>query len=702
MKLEQDIFPDFYQSRECIMEEQEPGLFTGRKQQLEYFWYNLYRQANRQHPWNLALTAQRKSGKSAFLARCFNLAFWEQEEIIPFYYSLQEEQYRHLKPLCYDILFEFAKQAVAFALQDPAIVKINRPELFRELLKNRPEPWKVDILDSWEYAYPKKIEAAIGPDRLNHVWLFINEMSNLFHKSCVFIFDEAQELARCVLHEAAEAKYPSLEGIDPQLLQKYILPSHESLKFIHNNARIWILLSGSCVSMLMYRVISHGLENRFQKTPMEPLGQDEAMELVRKIVTSKKVNGHDRIAEQVYELVGGNPFYITTLFEQDLWQARKTFDSPAAVEAAYRREVLEQRGKIFRFWNEHLRKNAEVLNHETPEEQRKTYQLLRYIASVRGEELPYWKLETAFPEMDNLMPKLLKLQEADLLLTDVDLRRESGEVYGLRDNVLAVAVTNIYYRQLFNDPHSKHKEEELRKAMRGEILEVVKTVVKPLRRKVKKVVNTVKPLRSKVKTIEHRVENLDDRETDTGKQLTHMRAEVKQTRQRASRAVKTVAAQVNKLESDVAALTRNVRAERGTAALVKGIKRQNQVKKLLCQAAQAGQGFFAGYELLERHLSSLRIADPHGKGCEIDLAGKIVETATGKSALLVVEVKDQKAKVSLAQAQKLLQALKTAQRDFKLPVVGLYLTTSGEFTKTAIALLDRNRVKYGKIAAFVG
>jgi hypothetical protein len=35
MKLERDVFPDFYKSRECIAEEPCAELFTGRKQQLE-------------------------------------------------------------------------------------------------------------------------------------------------------------------------------------------------------------------------------------------------------------------------------------------------------------------------------------------------------------------------------------------------------------------------------------------------------------------------------------------------------------------------------------------------------------------------------------------------------------------------------------------------------------------------------------------
>ncbi len=481
MKLERDVFPDFYKSRECITEEPDADLFTGRKQQLEFFWNNLYRQANRSHPWNIALSSQRKSGKSAYLARCFNLAFWEQEEVIPFFYSMQEEQYRHIKELCYTMLFTFARQAVAFVLKDPAIAAIESQQNFKKLLQKRREPWAKMVLCYWQETYPEKIENAIGPDRLNHVWLFINAMSHVFEKRCLLIFDETQELACRVLHESAEKKFPDLSKVKPRDLQNYVMPSHESIKFIHNNARIWILVSGSCVSMLMYQVIAHGLENRFQKVRMQPLVKEEALELVVKIAQTRNIKVYQGIGEQVYQLIGGNPFYITTLFENNFLLGEKQFDSPEAVEAAYRQDVLHPDGTIFRFWNEHLLKNAEVLNHESEEEQRKTYQILRYVASVRGERLPYWKLEEAFPDVKNMMPKLLKLEQADLLLTDVGLRRESGEVYGLRDNVLAVAVTNMYYQQLFNDPQGKHKEEELRKAIRGDLLVVVNDAVKPIR-----------------------------------------------------------------------------------------------------------------------------------------------------------------------------------------------------------------------------
>jgi hypothetical protein len=686
MKLEQDVFPNFYKYRECVVEEPNAELFTGRKQPLEFFWNRLYEQANRQHPWNIAITSQRKSGKSAFLSRCFNLAFWEQDEVIPFYYSLQEEQYRHIRELCYTILFAFAKQAVAFALKDPAIMNIKTPEEIKKFLQKRREPWAKTVLSYWEKGYPEMIEKALGPDHLNHVWLFIDAMSHVFKKRCVFIFDEAQELARCVLHEKAEPLFPDPSRVPAAELQPYIISCHESVKFIHNNPRIWILVSGSCVSMLMYRVIAHGLENRFQKEPMNPLAKEEALELVEKIVHGRKIKAYAGLAEKVYELVGGNPFYITTLFEQKLWQKAKYFDSPAGVETAYQMEVLHPDGKIFRFWNEHLLNNAELLNHESVEERKKTFRVLQYIAGLQGQTIYYVELEEKFPDIENLMAKLVKLREADFLLTDVDIYRRSGRIEGLRDRVLAVFLLHVFYEELLDNPSLEKQQQAVKMLRAGMDIMQIQAELGKVRRHVKK--------------ITHRVENLDDRQTDAGKQITQVRDEVKETRHESRRRAKKVAAEVKNLAETVAKVDRGVKSLRGTEAQVKGTRKENEVCRRVRVALEKGQGFFQRYTLVGS-LTSRNFKLDNGKGYELDIVGRIREEKSGREMMLAIEVKDRKTKVTAADAEKFVRAVKTVKQQEKLPVVALYLDTQGRFAKSAAGLLEKCCIRYGKVEEFV-
>lgn len=86
MKLEYDVFPDFYKQYDWVAEREEGNLFTGREYYLKNFWRNLSNVANNDYSrQNKAFIGQRKLGKTAFLVRCYNVAFWEQDEVMPFY-----------------------------------------------------------------------------------------------------------------------------------------------------------------------------------------------------------------------------------------------------------------------------------------------------------------------------------------------------------------------------------------------------------------------------------------------------------------------------------------------------------------------------------------------------------------------------------------------------------------------------------------
>lgn len=66
-----------------------PGLFTGRKQELTYFlkWIDDIKEEKSQ---STALLARRKMGKSALMERLFNITFYKNDGVIPLYYEIKE------------------------------------------------------------------------------------------------------------------------------------------------------------------------------------------------------------------------------------------------------------------------------------------------------------------------------------------------------------------------------------------------------------------------------------------------------------------------------------------------------------------------------------------------------------------------------------------------------------------------------------
>ena len=66
-----------------------PDLFTGRKEELVYFlkWINDIKERKSQ---STAMLARRKMGKTAIMERLFNITFFKNNGVIPFYYEIKE------------------------------------------------------------------------------------------------------------------------------------------------------------------------------------------------------------------------------------------------------------------------------------------------------------------------------------------------------------------------------------------------------------------------------------------------------------------------------------------------------------------------------------------------------------------------------------------------------------------------------------
>ena len=74
-----------------VLEERigNPDLFTGRKAELDYFlkWIGNIKERKSQ---STAILARRKMGKTALMERLFNITFYKNDGVIPFYYEIKE------------------------------------------------------------------------------------------------------------------------------------------------------------------------------------------------------------------------------------------------------------------------------------------------------------------------------------------------------------------------------------------------------------------------------------------------------------------------------------------------------------------------------------------------------------------------------------------------------------------------------------
>jgi len=69
----------------------KPELFTGRKQELSYYlkWITDIKEEKSQ---STAMLARRKMGETAIMERLFNITFFKNDGVIPFYYEVKETE----------------------------------------------------------------------------------------------------------------------------------------------------------------------------------------------------------------------------------------------------------------------------------------------------------------------------------------------------------------------------------------------------------------------------------------------------------------------------------------------------------------------------------------------------------------------------------------------------------------------------------
>ena len=101
----------------------KPGLFTGRNEEMNYFlkWINDIKEKKSQ---STALPARRKMGKTALMDRLFNITFFKNNGVIPFYYEVKETK-MWVVDFCQDFFLTFIYQYIAFKSRNPEYL---RPE----------------------------------------------------------------------------------------------------------------------------------------------------------------------------------------------------------------------------------------------------------------------------------------------------------------------------------------------------------------------------------------------------------------------------------------------------------------------------------------------------------------------------------------------------------------------------------------------
>ncbi|HID27466.1 MAG TPA: hypothetical protein EYP22_06555 [Methanosarcinales archaeon] len=103
--------------REKIFEVLSEKIFTDREEVLNYFWELIKEYIPRYIMANTVLIAHRRQGKTEIFHMLYNKAFWEQDKVVPIYYTFEEANFETRNFSKY-YFTNFVMQYIAFKERD--------------------------------------------------------------------------------------------------------------------------------------------------------------------------------------------------------------------------------------------------------------------------------------------------------------------------------------------------------------------------------------------------------------------------------------------------------------------------------------------------------------------------------------------------------------------------------------------------------
>ncbi len=398
-----------------------PDLFTGRKEELAYFlnWINDIKERKSQ---STAILARRKMGKTAIMERLFNITFYKNGSVIPFYYEIKENDV-WIVDFCVDFFLTFIYQYLAFKSRKVNYLsqdKGNSLEEARYAAKNEGLDYLTGIIRNVEYA--------VQHDHVDILWGTVREASkNIAHGQKEFIvqmIDEFQFL-NAMIYRDKEMKIlaRNLAGGYLSTAESKIAP---------------LLVSGSWVGWLMNE-LNMMLPARFKYEYLENMPEDEAIEMVYKYSRFFNVPVTEETAYSMAELAEGSPFYTSSIIRSSYRQ--KDLTTVKGLTDTLEFETLSDRGTIKYTWMEYVSEAFKQVNGKNAKK------IVLYLCQNREREVTRKELLEKLPlDMDDveLEDKLKALVKADIIKQGISNFRYRG----VSDNIFDKVFRGVYEEEI--------------------------------------------------------------------------------------------------------------------------------------------------------------------------------------------------------------------------------------------------------------
>jgi hypothetical protein len=398
-----------------------PDLFTGRKAELDYYlkWISDIKERKSQ---STAMLARRKMGKTAIMERLFNITFFKNNGVIPFYYEVKETK-MWVVDFCKDFFLTFIYHYIAFKSRNPEYLRPESRSDF-EVVARIAEKEGLDYL----VGIIKDAAHAVAHQEIDILWEIAREApQTIAFRRKEFILqmiDEFQFLNSMIYWDKGK------ENLADTLAGGYLSTAESKIAPL--------LVSGSWVGWLM-NDLETMLPTRFRYEYLENMPEDEAVEMIYKYSRFFDVPITEETAYLIYKQTEGSPFYISSLIRSRFRD--KDLTTVDGLTDTLEFETLDRRGNIKSTWMEYVLSAFKKVNDKNAKK------IVLYLCQHRDREVTRDELMKKLPlDMDDseLEEKLEALVKGDIIgqgQTHFDYR-------GVQDNIFDKVFRGVYEKEI--------------------------------------------------------------------------------------------------------------------------------------------------------------------------------------------------------------------------------------------------------------
>lgn len=398
-----------------------PILFSGRQKELDYFlrWITQIKQKKSK---STAILARRKIGKTALMERLFNITFYKNDGVIPFYYEVEEGK-KSAVDFCQDFFLTFIYQYIAF--------KTRKVDYLGQDKRNSLEEAKqAAIKEGLDYlaGIISDVQYAVSHERVDLMWTTVRNAPKTIASSrnefIVQMIDEFQFLNSEIYWDKSKT------NLADDFAAGYLSTAESKVAPL--------IVSGSWVGWLM-NLLMIMLPSRFKFTFPQHMPQHEAVEMVFNYSRFFEVPVTEETAYLIAQLGEGSPFYISAIFRSDCED--KDLTTVDGLIRTLEFETLDNRGEIKYTWMEYVGKAFSKIN------DRNAKNIVLYLCKHRDREVTRKELldELHLEMTDAELEKRLKaLVKADI----IQQGKSNFDYTGVQDNIFDKVFRGVYQKEI--------------------------------------------------------------------------------------------------------------------------------------------------------------------------------------------------------------------------------------------------------------